>query len=30
MPSYPEKAGWLSDEEKKLQKNRLGVYCSSG
>lgn len=30
MPSYPEKAGWLSPEEKELQARRLGPYRSSG
>ncbi|KAL4804583.1 major facilitator superfamily domain-containing protein [Aspergillus unguis] len=30
LPSYPEKAGWLSAEEKELQTRRLGAYRSSG
>ncbi|KAL4813153.1 major facilitator superfamily domain-containing protein [Aspergillus spinulosporus] len=30
LPSYPEKAGWLSPEEKELQARRLGAYHCSG
>ncbi|KAL5333979.1 major facilitator superfamily domain-containing protein [Aspergillus crustosus] len=30
LPSYPEKAGWLSAEEKELQIRRLGPYRSAG
>ncbi|KAL2815280.1 major facilitator superfamily domain-containing protein [Aspergillus cavernicola] len=30
LPSYPEKAGWLTAEEKELQVRRLGASRSSG
>ncbi|KAL6694130.1 major facilitator superfamily domain-containing protein [Trichoderma pleuroticola] len=30
MPSYPEKAGWLTEEEKAVQVARLGVNSSHG
>ncbi|KAJ4854809.1 major facilitator superfamily domain-containing protein [Trichoderma breve] len=30
MPSYPEKAGWLTEEEKAIQVARLGVNSSHG
>lgn len=30
MPSYPEKASWLDEEEKRLQIARLGVNSSQG
>jgi hypothetical protein len=30
MPSYPEKANWLTEEEKSIQVLRLGVNSSHG
>lgn len=30
MPSYPEKASWLTEEEKAVQVQRLGSNCSQG
>jgi hypothetical protein len=30
MPSYPEKAGWLTEEEKAIQVLRLGVNSAHG
>ncbi len=30
MPSYPEKASWLTEEEKKLEIARLGENSSQG
>lgn len=30
MPNYPEKAKWLTAEEKELQKRRMGENCSHG
>ncbi|CEL03727.1 hypothetical protein ASPCAL04873 [Aspergillus calidoustus] len=30
MPSYPEKAGWLTPEEKELSARRLGAHRSAG
>jgi hypothetical protein len=30
MPSYPEKANWLTEEEKAIQVLRLGVNSSHG
>ncbi|KAL2867813.1 major facilitator superfamily domain-containing protein [Aspergillus lucknowensis] len=30
LPSYPEQAGWLTEEEKELQIRRLGAYRNAG
>jgi MFS family permease len=30
MPSYPEKASWLSEEEKQMAANRLGASSAQG
>lgn len=30
MPSYPEKASWLSDDEKALSEARLGTHAARG
>ncbi|KAH6679971.1 major facilitator superfamily domain-containing protein [Plectosphaerella plurivora] len=30
MPNYPENASWLTEEEKRVQVQRLGLNCSQG